>query len=105
MSDNLPGVEIVYPTNYDPYYTLFDVMKAINKPEIVGIVDDPRLSEEANLFAKVLFANIAATLEHVEQFGVDEVDDAKMPYPDSGPYLGDFYDAHPDDCVDYDSDV
>ncbi len=102
MANHVPGLEIVYPTNYDPYYTILDAMTAVSKPEIVSIVDDPRLSEEANLFAKALFANVAATLEQAEEVGIDEVDGDKLPYSDLNPYMDKFHDAHPDECIEPD---
>ncbi len=101
MSDNLPGAKtrIVYPTNYDPSYTIFDAIKVVSQPEIVGIVDDPRLSEEANLLARAFFANLTATLEEIEEVGIDQIDGDKLPYSDLSAYMDNFFDAHPDKCV------
>ncbi len=99
MSDNIPNIEVIYPANYDRDYTIVDAMKAVSQPEIVGILDDPNLSNSVRPFAEAFFANIAAIMEQVEEVGIDEVEHIELPYPDIDQTADAFYSAHADECV------
>ncbi len=101
----IPGFEVILPANLDPDYTILDALEEITKPEIVGIVNDPRLSEELQLYAKGFFEDVDSMIEQTEAVGYDKVDHTKFPYPDSNdlPHA-DAFDkailAHPNECVD-----
>ncbi len=105
MAEQIPGLEVVLPANLDPDYTILNALEEITKPEIVGIVNDPRLSEELQLYAKGLFEDFGSMVEQTEAVGYDKVDHTKFPYPDFDhlPHA-DAFDkailAHPNECED-----
>ena len=83
---------------------LIDSLGDILKPSIAGIVDDPGLSEELQLFAAAFFAQLEAVEEQTRAVGWANIDRARLPYQDFDdmPYEKEFdeaFIANPDKCV------
>ena len=76
----------------------------ILEPSIAGVVDDPGLSEELQLFAEAFFAYIEAEEEQIRAVSWANVDRARLPYQrfEDMPHAKEFNDAaiaNPDKCV------
>ncbi len=105
IAEQIPGAEVIYPANFDHNYTILDAIEQISKPEIVGIVNDPRLSQELQDYAKGFFADFKSMVEQTRTVGHANVDHTKFPYPDFNdlPHA-DAFDkaalAHPSECID-----
>ena len=83
---------------------LIDSLGEILEPSIAGIVDDPGLSEELQLFAEAFFAQLEAVEEQTRTVGWANIDRARLPYQDFDdmPYEKEFdeaFIANPDKCV------
>ena len=83
---------------------LIDSLGEILEPSIAGIVDDPGLSEELQLFAEAFFAYIEAKEEQIRAVGWANVDRTQLPYLhfEDMPHFEEFGDAtiaNPDKCV------
>lgn len=76
----------------------------ILEPSIAGVVDDPELSEELQLFAEAFFAYIEAEEEQIRAVGWANVDRTQLPYQhfEDMPHIEEFSEAiiaNPDKCV------
>ena len=76
----------------------------ILEPSIAGVVDDPGLSEELQLFAEAFFAYIEAEEEQIRAVGWANIDRTRLPYQDSQdmPHMKEFEKtiiANPDKCA------
>ena len=83
---------------------LIDSLGEILEPSIAGVVDDPGLSEELQLFAEAFFAYIEAEEEQIRAVGWANVDRTRLPYLhfEDMPHFEEFGDAiiaNPDKCV------
>ena len=83
---------------------LIGSLDEILEPSITGIVDDPGLSEELQLYAEAFFANIEADKEQIRTVGYENFDNSQSPYQDLDdmPYAKEFdeaFIANPDKCV------
>ncbi len=129
LADNTPNFEVTYPAiaditegedngvgpvgvineesnepsiGTDGY--LIDSLEEIREPSIAGIVDDPGLSKELQLFAKALFAYIEVFEAQIRAVGYENFDRTRLPYQDfmDMPHAKEFNDAaiaNPDKCV------
>ena len=76
----------------------------ILEPSIAGVVDDPGLSEELQLFAAAFFAYVEAEEEQIRAVGWANIDRTRLPYQDSQdmPHMKEFEKAliaNPDKCA------
>ena len=83
---------------------LIGSLDEILEPSIAGIVDDPGLSEELQLYAEAFFANIEAEKEQIRAVGYENFDNSQLPYQDLDdmPYAKEFdeaFIANPNKCV------
>ena len=83
---------------------LIGSLDEIQEASIVGIVDDPELSEELQLFAEAFFAYIEAFEDQIRTVGYENLDRSQLPYQylDDIPYKKEFSEAfiaNPDKCV------
>lgn len=90
------------PLGTDGY--LIGSLEEIQEPSITGIVDDPGLSEELQLFAEAFFAYIEAFEVQVRAVGYENIERSQLPYQDFEdiPYKKEFsdaFEANPDKCV------
>ena len=83
---------------------LIDSLGEILEPNIAGVVDDPGLSEELQLFAAAFFAYVEAEEEQIRAVGWANIDRTQLPYQhfEDMPHVEEFSDAiiaNPDKCV------
>lgn len=96
--------DMIYPVDFDHDYTIVNALEEITKPEVLAIVNDPKLPVEVQLFANKFFANAEASLEQVEAVGHDQIDFTKLPYSNLERNVDAFEKvarANPDECVLY----
>ena len=83
---------------------LIGSLNKILEPSLAGIVDDPELSEELQLFAEAFFAYIEAEEEQIRAVGWANVDSTQLPYQhfEDMPHIEELSEAimaNPDKCV------
>ncbi len=97
-----PRIEIIYPADYDHDYTLIAALKEMSKPEMVSIADDPHLSKEFQLLAKVFFEQVRTDIKLIEEIAPDRLDYANYPFFDieDTPFLQTLYEGetNSDEC-------
>ncbi len=88
-----PRIQIIYPADYDHDYTLIAALKEISKPEMVSIANDPQLSKEFQLLAKVFFEQVRTDIKLIEEIAPDGLDYANYPFSEleDMPFLQSYY--------------